>query len=222
MTTRSRYTAAITDKPWWLAGGIPSANCVAAYRAKGASDYVASKVNLANPGTYNATDGAEYPTWAVTTGWTFNGSSQFLTTGIYPTENMSVIIRFDGATKPANNYPTLFGSVESGRNFYIHTFFMADQKLTYVHGSNSGGYPVTIVDVLPAGVVSISKYSIYVNGIYRAAITAGWSGTSTVPMPIGKRSDGYWYAGNITALAFYSLELSNHQVTALTNAMNAL
>ncbi len=47
----------VAEIPWWLAGGIPAENCIAAYQPKGAASYAASKVNLANPGTYDAYEG---------------------------------------------------------------------------------------------------------------------------------------------------------------------
>lgn len=74
--TAQNYTNA-----WWAAGGI-AASAVAAYKPKAAADYATSKVNLVNPGTYNCTDGAAYPTWDSTNGWKFAGaSSQYLDAG---------------------------------------------------------------------------------------------------------------------------------------------
>ena len=61
--------------PWYLAGGISAANCLAAYQPKGAASLAASYSNLANPGTYNAAPGVA-PTFDASTGWTFNGSTQ--------------------------------------------------------------------------------------------------------------------------------------------------
>lgn len=49
---------------WWQAGGTTGA--VAAYLAKGAASYAASKVNLVSPGTYDLTDGATFPGWVAT------------------------------------------------------------------------------------------------------------------------------------------------------------
>lgn len=47
------YRRAAAAVPWYLAGGVSAANCIAAYQPKGASSLEASYVNLANPGTYN-------------------------------------------------------------------------------------------------------------------------------------------------------------------------
>ena len=44
---------AAANASWWLAGGIAAANCVAAWRAKGAASYAASKVNLTGNAAYD-------------------------------------------------------------------------------------------------------------------------------------------------------------------------
>lgn len=82
--------------PWYLAGGVAKATCLAAYQAIGAASLAESYVNLANPGTYNLSGGVA-PTWAAETGWTFDGSSQYKLTGITPAagaaQTMSMIAR---------------------------------------------------------------------------------------------------------------------------------
>jgi hypothetical protein len=86
---------AVVSADWWLSGGISAANCIAAYQPKGAVSYAASKVNLANPGTYNATEGTA-PAFDTAVGWTFNGTTMFLETGIVPdlsAQAWSVIVR---------------------------------------------------------------------------------------------------------------------------------
>src|SRR4030042_426783 len=84
--------------PWYLSGSIPRANCIAAYQPKGADSYAASKVNIANPGTYNLSDGAAFPTWAAATGWTFAAASlQYLTiaSAIITAPPFSMVCRFN-------------------------------------------------------------------------------------------------------------------------------
>jgi len=68
----SQYKKTAID--WWLAGGINAANCIAAYQPIGAADYATSKVNLANPGTYDAYEGTA-PDWSAVTGWTFDSTN---------------------------------------------------------------------------------------------------------------------------------------------------
>ena len=92
------------DTSWWLAGGISAENCVAAYQAKGAADYAASLVNLANPGTYNAANGNS-PTFNTAIGWTFDGVNDYLVTGIVPAsdQSWSAIVRLTGLNKETIN-----------------------------------------------------------------------------------------------------------------------
>jgi hypothetical protein len=80
--------------PWYLAGGIPAANCVAAYAAIGAGSQALSYVNLANPGTYDLTAPVAAPTWDAGTGWKFNGTTQYLATGITPAAGWSWMVRY--------------------------------------------------------------------------------------------------------------------------------
>src|SRR4030042_328416 len=87
--------------PWYLSGGIPKADCLAAYQPKGAASYAASKVNIVNPGTYDLTDGAAFPTWDVVNGWTFaDGSLQYLSISraIKTAVPLSMVCRFNADT----------------------------------------------------------------------------------------------------------------------------
>src|SRR4030042_266315 len=115
MTTTITNTVVVTDSclEWWLAGGISAANCLAAYQPKGAASYAASKVNLANPGTYDAVDGVAFPTWAAATGWTFNGVAQYLTSNC-PTDMkpMSYIARVKNTDN--TNFNTIIGPSVAG------------------------------------------------------------------------------------------------------------
>src|SRR5574338_141498 len=54
--------------PWWLSGGVSPPDVVAAYQPKGAANLAESYINLANPGTYNASP-AVSPGWSSLTGW---------------------------------------------------------------------------------------------------------------------------------------------------------
>jgi hypothetical protein len=68
--------AASSASTWWLAGGISSTDCLAAYRAKGAASLAASKADLSGNG-YDI-DGGSDPSFDTSTGWYFNGTSNYL------------------------------------------------------------------------------------------------------------------------------------------------
>lgn len=97
MTTTITVPAYITSlgfDDWWLPCGCSPEDAVAAYRAKGAGSYEASKVNLANPGTYNLTEGVA-PIWNATDGWIMDGTKYLLTTeSITYNQNFTMIARY--------------------------------------------------------------------------------------------------------------------------------
>lgn len=219
---KSRYTSAITDKPWWLAGGIPRSACVAAYQPVGASDYAASKVNIANPGTYNAEDGAAYPTWEVTTGWTFNGSSQYLNSGVIPIldQTWTAIIR-QYATAVANN-SVLFSRSGSSLDFGIY-----QNVYTGFYPHNSKSVSITISSTRNTNsVLAVAGRRGYKDGVLLTGEIAAYTGTGTQPIYIGagnlSGSAGIYWGGRVLSVAFYNITLSSDQVVALTTAMNAL
>lgn len=211
---KSKYTSAITDNPWWLAGGIPKNACVAAYQPIGASSYLASKVNLANPGTYDAADGAAIPTWG-STGWTFDGaSSQYLVMGVTGIgQNWSAIVAFSGAS---TNDDAIFGATTSFRIWPrrgtggTHLFSSAAQNLM-----PSG--------LVTSGVLAIAGTGCYKDGILEGNVAANSGVSSNVLWIGGQQGDGtrHW-TGVIASIAFYNTPITGYQVAALTRAMNAL
>lgn len=84
--------------PWWLAGGIDPANVAAVWQPKGAASLAASYVNLANPGTFDLTVG-KAPSFDPSVGWTFNGTDQYLKTGILADlSSYGVLVRFSAVS----------------------------------------------------------------------------------------------------------------------------
>jgi hypothetical protein len=207
-----------SNDPWWLAGGISSANVVAAYQPKGASDQAASYTNLANPGTFDIT-ALVAPSWAAATGWSFNGS-QYVNTSITGVAGTySVYFRYGSLTSSAPN--TYISGVQVGTpppRFAIRysggalQFWQANGQ-TGTSPSTSGG---------TAGLVGTQGY--YNGSATGPAVTAsaansnalwigGLNNAGTVFQP---------FIGSILAFAVYNAVLSGAQVTALHTAMNTL
>lgn len=200
--------------PWWLAGGVAAGDCVAAYQAKGAASYAASKINLANPGTYNAADGTAYPTWNAATGWTFNGT-MWLTTGIAPSVNMSMLVRYHNSSGAIGcligsrdtNWCDLWWQVSGGAG------------VQYGHGSY-----LNVTPSLASGVLGFAGQRGYRNGADDGVIGAG-TGVPAVNMLIGARAQptaANHYTGDILAISVYSVNITATQVAAITAAMQAL
>ena len=206
--------------PWYLSGGIAAANCIAAYQPKGAADYAASKVNLANPGTKNAVDGAAYPTWDATNGWIFNGSTQYLSSGVVPVNNQgwSMIVRFSEYTSGDDTVCGMYEDAGGVRTFNIGR----NGGLTYFRNGGAVSYVLS----LALGVLAIAGSKGYQNGSFATDIP---SATGTINQPVYIGANAYnggavtnKFDGNIQALAIYNTVLTATQVGLLTTAMAAL
>lgn len=203
--------------PWYLAGGVAAANCKAAYQAIGAASLSASYTNLANPGTNDAAPGLA-PTWASATGWTFNGTSQYLTTGVTPVNDQtwSLMVRY---TMPGTSTGFLLGAF-SGSAYYALQPNYPDNNLYYENGSYLGVSPR-----LASGVVGFAGNKGYRNG----SADSGTIPTATGTLPavfIGCLNSGgspaYYHAASIQAVAIYNTALTSAQVSAISTAAAAL
>lgn len=199
----------------WLAGGIPRTACVAAYEPICAVSLADSYINRANPGTNDAAPGVA-PTWSAETGWTFNGSSQYLATGVASNGNYSVLARFSNVNLV--NYQTLFGAYNGGENrWYLLPSYQSN------HGFGHGGISEGGAR-LSSGVMGISGRQSYVGGLPDLVVTA-WSGTG-IGAYIGALnnvgSPTLFGSMKVQALYIYSVPLTPTQVKAVTDAMNML
>jgi hypothetical protein len=221
LTTRT--TAEEPDPPatpWYLAGEVSAANCIAAYQPKGAASLAASYVNLANPGTYNAAPGVA-PAFDTAAGWTFDGATKYLTTGVTPAnrQTWSFIVRFTGQT----NAGAFFGQhVTNGPSHRI--LGNADTDISY---RNTSSTSVTVAPGLSAAVLAMAGSRAYRNGDDEGQALPEYAGaTAPLAMFIGGRNlDGALASAcnaTIIALAFYDAVLTAPQVAAITAAMAAL
>ena len=212
-----RAAAATAD--WWLSGGVSAANAIAAYQPIGAASLAASYTNLANPGVFNAAPGVA-PTFAAATGWTFNGSTQYLTTGVVPVNNQtwSLIVRFSNvgsfgvpvfACASAGGATPYFG-VEPWDNSANQRRYFAGN--IYGTGTRAAG-----------GVMAVAGNQGYYNGSADGGTIPTAAGTLQAFF-IGKLGlfNGFWFAGKIQALAIYNTTLSAAQVAVISTAMAAL
>jgi hypothetical protein len=212
-------TAAAAPAPeppgWWEVEGQ---TCVAAYQPKGADDLAASYVNLANPGTNDAAPGVA-PTFDAGTGWTFNGSDQYLNTGIdLPSDQTySAIVRFSGA-----GTGTMCGTHGSGGGY----FFLEPQRSGgSVVGYGNQGY-IEVSPALAAGVLAVAGSAAYRDGAVEGGAISGAGALDMGVLLLGSRSGdgspGLYWSGNIQAVAIYSTTLTAEEVSALTTRMQNL
>jgi hypothetical protein len=252
---QSKYLSLFGDageaSAWYLAGGVDPANCIAAYQAKGAASYAASKVNLANPGTWDLSE-IIAPTWNALTGWTFDGATTLLDTGLTLTQIPQLTSSFTGkyANVPTSDgtksviggqyadlegttYPT--NSIEINYNGLSGLWLVNCSNWDEGTGNNNGVWTnidPEIIDI-SNGVLFRAGEGIYFNGELKASGNAANAGAVNIPsMTIGAinfyeeeapaNSPYYYFSGDIHAVALYNTALTAEQVSAITTAMQAL
>lgn len=212
-------SAGAAATPWYLAGGVALANVVAAYQPIGAASLAASYSNLANPGTNNAAPGVA-PTHASATGWTFNGTTQYLSTP-NPASGYSVVIRLSNAPTAGNNHYA-FASYAGTGNTYFRIIVRDAGRCIY----NNGG--TTLLDTEAASAAAVwgmTPTDAYKDGVSQGSV-GGWSGTNSRPVFIAARNlDGTadaFTAFNCLAYALYNTALTGTQMSAIMTAAAAL
>lgn len=205
---------------WWLAGGIAAANCIAAYQAKGAASYAASKVNLANPGTYNLADGTGYPTWNATDGWVFDGVDDILRMTSKPVAlSWSFLVKYsDGSFVTGNDNAAVFSGHYGYQIVYIKPSYTGKTVVEYgyttapqIDGERHSG----------VGVIANNKY--YHDKVELLTTLDGGDSRHMCGWDLGGYVEqGKYYPCHIQAFSVYNIEISVAQVAALTDAVNAL
>ncbi len=214
---RNRYIAAVNDKPWWLAGGIPQSACVAAYQPKGAASYAASLVNLANPGTYNAAAG-NAPDWDASNGWMFvKANSNYLKTNINPVDGWSVTVRY-------SNYVSNTGDTA----FILARGYTAEYRWQEfgIKGYNAAIRPTvgnTHLNSYPGNdsILILAGKNYYDNGTYIGTIDSTYYHTNfQLEIGINRKVPSYTSV-YIQAISIYNTDISSYAGT-LATAMNAI
>ena len=201
--------------PWYTVAGH---TCVAAYQANyiasEACSYATSLVNKANPGTYDLTT-TSAPSWSSLTGWTFNGSTNFLDTGITPTStSWTIVIQYTDANDPSWSDAVMGTYVSSSDCFYIYPLF----NTTQIGFGN--GAEVQVEGTLVSGIAGIAGKTGYVNGLPVATIPAG-ANTPSLSLYIGGANGHNMCTSKVQKVALYNNTLDDAEMLALYNAMLA-
>ena len=213
ITTSRRAVSAATAN-WWEAGG--ATGCVAAYQPKGAASLAASYVNLANPGTYDAAPGTA-PTWNASTGWTGDGSTTYLTTGVTPGAGWSMLVSFSSIT---GSRAMLAGEVAANAYFALGAKWYGFGARALWAGGEAYQGPE-----LSSGVMALAGNLLYINGVYKKTISSTWTGSPAAIYLLAQNqvpTSGNNIAGNLLACAIYNTALNGTQVAAVSTAMAAL
>lgn len=208
---------------WWQVAGQ---TCVAAYKAVGALDLATSYVNLANPGTYDAAPGTA-PTLGAA-GWVFDGSTQYLTTGIVPANNQqwSILARIDLTLPNVVDYRSPIGCASNGP-----TYFGFEITSTYNRTYFSNGNYGSIAPAFGSGILCMAGLAFYVDGVLKGNLGTS-AGTPSHELFIGAYNNlgtpiEFWL-GTIATIAIYkptepsTTPMSAAEVASLTTRMAAL
>ena len=207
---------------WWLSGGIDPVHCIAAYQAKAAASYAASKINLANPGTHDLTNGGMDVNWTTAVGWgVFDDLAKVFRITVTVGENWSALCRFSELTAP-NSSSMLFGAygVVGGR-MHCSPHRVQDTSGRYSNGGLSEMSPAVIT-----GVCGVAGRQAVVNSIAQGSLASysaapdflfGVGGASASPTYIGYRCNCY-----VQAFGLWDTVLTGAQITAVCNAMAGL
>ena len=206
---------------WWEPT-TGSYTAVAAYRAIGAASLAASYVNLANPGTNDATAPGTAPTFDAADGWTFTGTTprRYLATGLSPAAGWTMLVRFSNISGATGALLGLYKYTATTGGWAI--FPNVSSKVFYY---GAGELQVAPNDA--AGVLGIAGADAYRDGVDEGNIPAG-----TFPafnnLYIGIIYDGTTYrnatelSGKIQAVAIYSTTLDATQMAEISANMAAL
>ena len=218
--------AAAAPVSWWLSGSIAAANCLAAYTPKGAANLAASYDNNAAPGnglpdgTYDAAPGIA-PAWAAGTGWTFDGASTYLTTGVTPpnTNTWSFVVRCDAGL---NNSRSPYGQINGSMHFILANNGAGGVAYSNGDSVSVSKAPAALTDTVLACVGAKA----FRNGIDEGVALGSWGIGATMTIYIGAvhrvaTITNYW-DGVIVALAIYNTVITDAQALAVATAMAAL
>lgn len=198
---------------WWEAGG---ATAVVAYQAKGAASYAASLSNLANPGTYDLTEG-DAPNWDTTTGWQFVPNDYLISCN----HNLApyFIVRYANA---ASEDRTVVGCAETSLvgvrpNSFAYTW-VANGSIGWSYNNTYRWTPAST-----SAVVGMGDTKVWLNGSNNLTFANGMT-TQARALWIGGKNGKYdntYFDGYILAYAGYNT-ISDSQFVAVSEAMAAL
>jgi hypothetical protein len=191
------------------------ADAIVAYQPKGAASLAASYTNLGTSGAGNNAAPGVAPTFSG--GWVFNGSDQYLTTGLAIGTAYTVLIQYIDFTTGLNK--TLFGSYEAADQAALVQATGSGMK-TFHEAANSFVDPD-----MAAGNYGFAGQQAYRDGVAEGAVMA--TGTDpTIAAFIGALnllgSAGQYSAVTVTAFGVWSTTLTAPQVAAKATAMAAV
>jgi hypothetical protein len=195
------------------------ADAIVAYQPKGAASLAASYTNLGTNGAGNNAAPGVAPTFAAATGWTFNGTTQYLTTGgLLPGAAYTVLVQYtDGATDEDR---TVFGCY----NVAGSVGFCFQGHTGGTHAYLNGG-SLAIAGGVTSGNLGFAAKTAYRDGSAETgAISAGTPPAIEIFVAALNldATPAQFFFGKIQAFGVWSTTLTAPQVAAKAAAMAAV
>jgi len=211
--------------PWWdpnneglaVIGAYRAINSVGTPWASGPADYASSKINQANPGTYDLVEGNGALPWAAATGWTFvAAAAQYFNTGYTPAAwTDSFLSQFSNVTNDV-----LIWGFTDGAGFYWGCAPRTFHSVRYYHGG-----PLIIAPWAATTNLGVSDRTAYRSGVAEIGVIGG--GGNRFQVYIGGTNNQNLAMINPAAFrghafVMYSTALTAPQMLAVATAMAQL
>lgn len=227
----------VYSSDWWVPSGVAAANCLAAYRFKGAASEAAALTDLTGHG-YTLTKSGP-PTWSSATGFTFNWNGNLNNASLNGQGVNTIVVRFANAADKTN-LSAVGGSGNNRflyRGLYLGSFYNGASG-TAINTNNpallygqvwkdwerppAGSFYVYTASttVGTSGVLAFGGSSFYWNGTAMTT-SSGQTGIDegTKAMP-SKYTLAYNAKLELVAAAFFSVELTAAQHKEVADGMN--
>lgn len=212
--------------PWYLSGGVTSANCLAAYLAKTAADLAASYVNLANVGTYTL-GGYNPSSFDTLTGWGYDGTLnhyQTIGNGGFVLKPATIIARVTPAVAGVGSFRFICGGAAYSGELTLS--IVGDGRL-YLSTQYANNIVLTTDTISTTDVVIAATYSaagvgvVYIDGVAKKTATNNVT-VNQVTNRIGAAfTTSNPFIGIMAGISFYNTDLTAAQVAAISAALKA-
>lgn len=212
--TAAISTAMLGIVKWYIAEGSPMP--IAVWQPKGAADFATSLVNIANPGTYDASSTGNDPSWAASTGWDDTAATgKYLNSNLVLDEGWSYVFKFANATSGA----TRTGWGYSGPEGSILMSVGNASNSVSLYNTDTSGASVT-QNIFSGAVLAMSPTAAFINGVKVFDITQQSVNFGVKTAFLGclnsNGSPANYLRGNFHALAVYNTALTDAQLVAIS------
>ncbi len=207
---------------WWNLPGV-----VAAYQPVRAPGPLLARYNMRAGGTnaYRAEPGV-LPTWGAATGWTFDGTTQYLRVAMTPRADWSLLMRFSNFSGGATSAQGLCGGVGNDditTMLYLNPNYNNSAHVYNNMSRRTAGDTLIVSPALTGGVLAVAGARGYLNGVAEGNVTQV-AHRDTPYIAIGavylvNWGVAWFVPASIQACAIFARTLSAAEVWAVTRQM---